>query len=142
VLYPYCTGVVSKKRQAAGVALLSIPPLTLLWPTSQLATRTSPGTPSHLILNQASFRTDAGKRSAYLATWMQRGMKVLTRPARTRPVARFVGLVRHSSRAAGATMALKFPVYPPARYAGESVPVKRPKVRMMECEHVCVGLRC
>jgi hypothetical protein len=104
--------------------------------------KTSPGTPSiHLVLNQASFRTDAGKRSAYLVTWMQRGMKVLTRPARTRSIARFVGLVRHSSRtAAAAAMALKFPVYPPARYAGESVPVKRPKVRI-ECELVCVGLR-
>jgi hypothetical protein len=56
-------------------------------------------------------------------------MKVLARPVRTRSIARFVGLVRHSSRAAAA-MALRFPVYPPARYAGESEPVKRPKVHI------------
>jgi hypothetical protein len=102
-------------------------PDTSLAHISHLATRqasASPGPPSiHLVL------TDAGKRSAYLATWMQRGMKVLTRPARTRSIARFVGLVRHSSRVAAA-MALRFPVYPPARYAGESEPVKRPKVRI------------
>ncbi|KAK3308080.1 RAI1 like PD-XK nuclease-domain-containing protein [Chaetomium strumarium] len=51
-------------------------------------------------------------------------MRVLLRPVRTRPV---VKLVRHLSRAAATAMALTFPIYPPARYAGQSEPVKRPK---------------